>query len=458
MARETVLKLNRGASYNPINLNGSVCKIRGPWAPRVAKRRTSQHGGIPFEDVTENIPLRIDAPTAALALEKLEDILAALEQARAVQMGAGGEPVLLEYKPHGSSLTDPAQAAVLATPLNEEDYLSLLPSFDTLLQAFSIEFNLPLKRRGEWLGAAETPAASSSVANPGAMTVTFANSVRIPSPVKLVFNETPAATNAPVSGFVFVADVADKIVMVEAEGIPTAAGVWIEPAGNASGGAFKRYLGTGGSIVTVSSSIAINSNARLFALYMNARNGSLGNYEYIVQLDLLTAGTLNVSSTGPKEVTAGVATVLFMGLIALPDTPTTLKLHVTASGSGSVNNGLEIDNFFILAKDEFTKSIGFDARVIGLSPIAAFSDLVIDPAWLTHPEPYIKAYDATPNARFLDRTGDMHILSQGTNLTVWLAGGINNATDFYMMDAATAGTRLSFDVTATRQRGYLVVR
>ena len=336
----TWLRLNRGSGYNPFNLNGPKCVIRTAWRPRVAKRRRAQMGGRPFEDVLETIPLRIQSKVSdSDALDELARLVEALEQARAWELGATVEPVLLEYLPNEfGSQTTPLKAEVLYT-LEVENLLELQPGFDQLLQAYVIDFDLPLKRRGQWLDAEETPAASSSVANPGKMTVTFANDARLPSPVKLVFGDSPAGTGGAYSqGLILAADQADKILVEDLSLIswtPTGIG-W----STLSSGAAARALG--GSVVRLTPSTnttqrilesptvsAFNVNARFIAFFMSLKNNSTTiSYTIQVQADTGAGNQVNSRVKVIKE-NYTLNQLVGLGFVAVPQTPTRWRLLIT---------------------------------------------------------------------------------------------------------------------------------
>jgi len=452
MAKETILKLNRGASYNPLNLNSNGCVLRSAWSPRVAKRRVSQFGGLLFENVVETIPLRIDAASGALALEKLEDILAALEQANAWTFGAIVDPVLLEYKPHGSSLTSPVQAAILDTSLDVEDYLSLQPSFDTLLQAYSIEFDLPLKRRGLWLGVAETPASIGPIANPGALSITFTNNLRIPSPVKTVFVQS-AAISGQNYGYIFFADEANKLVLIEGENMTTGGANWTDLAdATASNNLVARNSGTGIEDYTLSQTgVSFNSSARLIAVY--AMMDDLGSgVNWTVKAQINTNGN-NTVATRPLSIATGYERKMtFFGMVAIPAALDGVTLTFTPDVTAT--HDIQIDYVVLLAVDEYTKAIAL--HKISTSVGATFDDLTIDDLSLSRPKPVIYNDDTVSgNDKYIDHSGDILINSIGTNLTARICACRTALTAWTIQDASDSAL---FTLTATRQKGYLVVR
>lgn len=450
----TWLRLNRGSGYNPFNLNGPKCVIRTAWRPRVAKRRRAQMGGRPFEDVLETIPLRIQSKVSdSDALDELARLVEALEQARAWELGATVEPVLLEYLPNEfGSQTTPLKAEVLYT-LEVENLLELQPGFDQLLQAYVIDFDLPLKRRGQWLDAEETPAASSSVANPGKMTVTFNNDARLPSPVKLVFGDSPAGTGGAYSqGLILAADQADKILVEDLNLIswtPTGIG-W----STLSTGAAARALG--GSVVRLTPSTnttqrilesptvsSFNANARFIAFFMSLKNNSTTiSYTIQVQADTGAGNQVNSRVKVIKENNT-LNQLVGLGFVAVPQTPTRWRLLITPSAVGGAGNELDMDVFFVLAVDELTRAISF--RNPG-----SFDDLTLNPQVLLKPQPTLTTVVSSAT-RYVTQETDLLLYNVATNLTTVLAG-VGTGT-WRIEDGAN--NIISFTTTASRRMGFV---
>lgn len=450
-----ILKLNRGASYTTINLNDVTnYRVLDTWNPRRSTRKVSQFGGEPYKDVIESIPLYVKGTTAAVVLEKIEDILAAMEQAFAWKLGAIVDPVLLEYLPTGSSLGAVVQAAVLGTPADAADMLELAQlamymtgnSFETII-------TLPLWRRGLWLGAAETPAASSAVANPGKMSVTFANSLRIPSPVKLALASGSAAANSPFySGLIACADVADKILIEEiniTNWAATGLGFSIVADTNALASEFTRLIPTTNAntrlLENTTLSAALNTGARQFAVFMTVHNQS-ATISYLVSVRLET-GSGNYGLNRTIVIPAGDDNnrIIKVGLYSLPATPTIIRMSITPSAvSALATDALDMDYMLIVAIDENTKTIALGESLLD------FDALEVDHNLLEEPQPTVKS-----STRFLSQESDLYINSVGTNLTCVLCG---TGADDWAIAASAGGAPITYALTATRRTGYLVVR
>lgn len=456
------LKLNRGASYTTINLNDVTnYRVLDTWNPRIATRKVAQWGGNPYKDVIESIPLYVKGTTAAVVLEKVEDILAAMEQAFAWKLGAVSDPVLLEYLPQGSSLGAVVQAAVLGTPADAADMLELAQlamymsgnSFETII-------NLPLWRRGLWLGAAETPSASSTVTNPGKMSVTFASSKRIPSPVKVVFTDqsTPGPGSTPEHrGYVFWADLADKIQILDSSAMGSfqSLGTWTtETDAAALGGNFRRIdkstnpTGIGGAVGSM------NAAARLFTVYASIRNTS--TTQSWTATALLIGGAY--CEGRPVTLEAGTASppgpyprLENMGIIATYGELSEVYILVS---SASTSDDIEIDYIVVVAHDEFTGAVVWSDEAQGVYPYSQDLDtFTLDPRPLTFPEADIHHAGGQP---FAWHKGALVINNVGTNLTTVLAGTSIMSGQWRLQIAG--GVIIDFSMLATRYPGYLVVR
>lgn len=454
-----VLRLNRGASFTTINLNdGTNYKVLDTWNPRIAPRKATQFGGVPYNDVVENIPLYIRGTTAALVLEKVEDLIATLEQAYAWRLGAQIDPVLLEYLPQGTSLGAVVQCPVLGTPAEAQDMLTLAQlamymsgnSFETLLE-------LPLIRRGLWLGTAETPADSSTVANPGAMSVTFANSLRIPSPVKLVFNdETGYGGGSPPEhkGWIFWADQADKIQILDSNVMSPYQGIgtWdTDTEASALGNSVRRMDLSGGAAGGIGGTISgFNAATRHFAMYASLANLS-DTYAWTVT-GLLHAG--RPIQGRPKVLPPGDYPLLFfLGFFVTLDEVTSANILVESTNPSLDADSISIDYILLLAVDEFTGAVTFDDFAeVGLPDLDA---LTLDPQVLTFPYGRL-----THSARsFTATAGTLYPQSVGTNLTTVVAGTTPAAGGggLWELRHPTTG-QISFSLTATRYPAYLIVR
>lgn len=456
-----VLRLNRGATT--INLNdGTNYRVLDTYLPRVATRKVSPFGGEPYNEVTEQIPLYIKGTTAAVVLEKLEDIIAALEQAYAWRLGAVVSPVLLEYLPHGTSLSTVVQAACLGTPA-EASNLYEMAQFGMYMVGNSFEtlITLPIVRKGLWLGEAETETQSTPVTNPGALEVTFSETLRIPSPVKLVFGDAGsyAAFDGTHAGFILVADTDDKIVIVDDPTVGGTVGSWdgiSEP--NATLGSYQAIDLTDGDQADGSGNFTINTDARLFALFASVFNGP--NFTYTLKLRLGGDG-FESAWTKPIALEPGAGSVpntypriVFVGFIAVPASPTSVSIFVDGHGATDVpGNELGVDYVLVMAVDENTKAMAFSN--VQNTTNRRMIDTTVDPQALTFPQPRLFYTFSSDPIDFAFRQGDLRPQSIGNTLTAWVIGTDPVNQNWRLVNSAG---EIDFTLEATRYRGYLVVR
>lgn len=460
-----VLRLNRG-TYGTLNLNdGTTYCVLDTYLPALAPRKRSQFSGEPFETVVENIPLRVKGSTAALTLEAVENLVLALEQAYAWRMGAEIDPVLLEYLPEGTGLAAVLQACVLGTPDNTANLLELAQLGMYMVgKSFETALNVPLVRRGLWLGAAETPAASSAVANPGAMTITFASEAKLPAPCKLVFDD-PSATWVAFAGthqgFVLVADTDDKIVKVEAPTSGGTVGSWDSVTdANASGGSYEEIDLGDGPEANGQGTFTINEDARLFAVFASVFNQST-TYSYTLKARV---GGVGFWSQWTKPISLGVSTgstpnvyprIEFLGFVATPGPASRLEIYVDGgAATGGSSDALALDYFIVQAVDDYTLAMAFDNG--SNTTYQRTTNLTVDHRLLTAPTPEI-TYDVTSvgTIRFAYWSGSLYPYQIGEELTAWVIG--TDPVNQGWRLKSSAGV-LSFALTGTRRKGYVVPR
>ena len=173
----TTLTLTDGRNYALVDQG---------WAPGVAQLRISTLGGRgPYEDVVEQLTLNVLGETGVEALYNLGELSRMLDQAERWNRGELVAAVKLTYQPQGSVLTTALQCVILGRAGGSA--VSNSATFNDLLMCYEISnVQLAFVRRGLWLEAEETLAATSAAANPGIRTGTFASVATIASPAKAV--------------------------------------------------------------------------------------------------------------------------------------------------------------------------------------------------------------------------------------------------------------------------------
>lgn len=466
MAR--IVRLNRGTTLGTINLQDGVnYDVLDNWTPRIAKRRPQPVNGLLYYDVEESIPLEIKGTTVAACLGAIQDLIATLEQAYAWYEGAEVDPVLLEYLPDGTSLGAVVQAPVLGSPEAVNNLLQQAENGLWMIEhGKQTVLELPILRRGLWLGAAETPGASSTVVNPAPQSVTFAASAELPSPTKLVFSDesSPGAGGIPEHlGFVFWADVADKIQILDSSAMSTwqSLGIWTtQTTAAALGGNFRRLdvstytfgdtMGIGGSVSSM------NADARLFAVYVSIRN--ISTTVTWTAKAVLAGGAYSEGPTKGLPVGAGALPdvwpqLKFMGVIATYDELQDVYILVEATGIVPTTDDIEIDYILVIALDENTGAVSWSDEDQGDYGYSHDLDLTtLDPRSLTRPTPDIYHAGGGPFAWY---KGSLVVNSVGTNLTAVIAGTSDVSGDWRL--ETSGSVVMSFSMTATRRLGYLFV-
>jgi hypothetical protein len=200
-----------------LNLNGAnsgmaSIAVLNEWAPRVARHARQTLGGDVYENTAEAIPLRIYGSTRLQCLDALEALAAAMNQASEWRAYGNTGAVVLEHAVDGTTLANPLQAAVLDSPLDAADLLSLPITYNKFLQGYEVNpVTLPLLRRGLWLGEAETEEDLLNTTDP-VFNIAFADDLANPSPVslELIYDDTGDVTFLSV-GMLAVSDVEEGI-------------------------------------------------------------------------------------------------------------------------------------------------------------------------------------------------------------------------------------------------------
>lgn len=472
MATYLTLTGVEAVSGGTLNLNGantgmaSITLLPG-WRPRIAPRRQGTIGNKPIhEDVTENLPLRIHGESEAACITALEALAAAVEQARAWRRSPYAVTALnINYKVNGSTLTNPLLAAILDTPAKAADLLELPVSFNRDIQVYEVNpVRLPLLRRGGWLGDEEEQTAST-VESSRLMSITFTETAVLPSPVELdctiedsdIFASGLAVPNS----FLLVAQrnaagQAGILLQNAATApIPTNFSSVADPGTQSNSGNVLRFTppdtDTYGKLSF--SAFGIDTNARLFALYVNIRSsisavtwyirGAVGLGNLVPQAD---RRTIPIVVEGADILQPGW---YFLGLVNYPRNINTFGFDVAASTTTG-SPVLDFERIAIQAVDSpGSTAIALNALTIG----AGFTNnpnLVIDPRFLTRPLPEMVLDSIRPSY-----AGNLTPQISGTRFDMaWLA---TSGTNWRWYDA-NAASIISHTLTATRRPAYLIPR
>ncbi len=472
MATYLTLTGVEAVSGGELNLNGAntgmaTITLLPGWRPRVAPRRQGTIGNKPIhEDVTENLPLRIHGQSEAECITALEALAAAVEQARVWRRSPYAVAALnINYKINGSTLTNPLLSAVIDTPAKADDLLKLPVSFNRDIQVFEVNpVDLPLLRRGGWLGDEEEQLAST-VESSRLMSITFAETAVLPSPVEL------ACTIEDSDIFASGLTVPNSFLLAAQRNAASQAGILLQNAATApiptnfssvadpgtqsNSGNVLRFTppdtGTYGKLSF--SAFGIDTNARLFAIYINMRSsisavtwtirGVVGLGNNVPQAD---RRTLPMLIDGADILEPGW---YFLGLVNYPRSINTFGFDVAASTTTG-SPVLDFERIAIQAVDSpGSTAVALNALTIG----AGFTNsptLRIDHRFLTRPLPELTLSAIRPSY-----AGNLTPQISGTRFDVaWLA---TSGTNWRWYDA-NAASIISHTLTATRRPAYLIPR
>jgi len=450
-------ELNLGA----VDLNDGInYELLQGWVPRVAKRRRSvMGGGGPYEDVVENIPVRVFDSTAALCLAAAERIVEEMDQANIWARGGigTGDVILLKYLPDGTSLAEELEAVCLGTPDNAPDMLTLPPEYDTSLAEFQLHVNIPLIRRGAWLGAEISATAATTGRMAEKITANFSGSgVDFPSPTDV--------TLAPSSGG-FEEEEEEIILLMsgggtgrfhitEAEDIDSGDFVTRGWAG-ASEDYYTRYTAPDTAENAIDdTSISMGDTRRVGFFSMLRSNTS--DYSFLVRIRVsfdegLTRHytrwtTVDTSSQTPRPI--------FFGSISVPDGASVESVGIAVKAE-SASTELDIDYIVTMDMD--------NAHALYLEYYSAEGSVTFDTIEIEH-----RANSAMTPRVFMGQAsgtveqdrpyrGDAYISMTGGSITAVILYP-DTANSKFRTQSSTSTTRVLWSVTGKRRPAYLVPR
>lgn len=440
----------------------------GSWTPNIAGKRRSPFGGVsPYEDVEEEINVRVRGSSASDCYSKVAALSGLLNQAEGWNEEENNSPVLIKFAPNGSTVasdTAPLQAVILGRAEGDEtNAVTLVPEWDQAAYAFVLPVRVRFMRRGVWvLGGTLTPIVSTAVTSSARTSVNFGSTAQVRSPVSVsigTFARDTTLTSFPSSYFI-AASVSHTgavfpISIIEAETM-TATGFTsvADSANSASGGNVLRYTPAGTAYATTNTENIFVAEYQYLAFFATLRNNSASaTFQVKVQrLNSFPTETvletspvlIDNSSTQPRVVLLGLATQNLVGSTA---TPRSYRIAVAASTtSGSPT--LDIDVITVVGWNRPD-----DVSIIaihGFAFDAVNTSIVIDDATTEHITPKVYTTDASGSFIFPGYAGNPYITHrQGVMHFALLA-----TQSQYWRIVNTSGAK-TFTYTATRQVGYL---
>lgn len=478
----TILKLTgvQAISGGTLNLNGTntgmaTIELLPGWRPRVATRPRGTLGNKSMpRNVTESPPLRIHGATELECVTMLELLAAAMVQASAWRDGAAVSPVILNYAINNTTLSNPLQTAVLGTPGNAEDILSLPVTFNQNLQVFEVNpLILPLERRGLWLADEESQVSSSAAENPVVNTATFTDgALTTPSPVKLDIEFTSGGGVENADALVFIADDADKLyvstaLLGDATGstsVITANHADADASANETLMIEPNDTNTVQFLPTGNHAFPTTPGTHIYMFFLVLRNNSDSVYWDISQMAYYRPGSsiARIKSLNNLRIEAGANDphVVSIGPFFF-DHPLGMeatigrapRFYVTPSAGSGSGHELEVDTIAIVEL-----GLGVTALSIGDANFS-FGDTrtEIDHALLTSLKPivYTGLIGATTNDHSIRFDGIPYIFNQTDEIAA-LVLGVQDGNWLLSGDPGSGYQPVDVNINATRRPAYLV--
>ena len=416
-----VLKLTDGTTTLDLNDITNYAIPDQVWVPKVATRRISQLGGRSlYNDVTENIPLHVRGATPAAALANLQAVSELLDQAELWFNGGLVDPVVLQYKPINSSLTNPVEAIVLG-PGSSNSMLRLSPQVNSAGNYEIQGITVAIKRRGLWLGDTDTQT-SSTATMPAVQSVTMSNNTAVSTPTKV--KATVSGTGLGVSGkcILFMSSLSNGIYLAESSDL---SGTTPVSSSQCSGGSYVE-LGVNSSVTTYTdTTITMNADAKHFAVYAMMHNPD--TIDYLMTVNNAPQIRIEPTTSGPQ--------LFFVGSFSSAQALSTVYFRVQPDGT--ITSKLQMDYYVLVAMSPHTSVVGLPSI-----SLASSGDYVeIDHQYLDAISP------SCSNGTF---TGSPFFNSRDNGVSVLFAGAGDGRWSMHQT------TKWNVAVEVERQAGFLV--
>lgn len=457
------LVLTDGATTATLTDGINYALTSGGWAPSVARRRTAELGGVgPYAEVEEQIQLDIFSTprTLATTLANVAKLQTLCDQARRWSAGENVTAVRLQLTMTGSTMKE---AAIL------DGALDLPSDFADLVVVQEVgAATLRLTRRGLWVAAAVTSAASSAFTGPTPVSVTLA-SHPTPSPLAITIKDiassfSPAVANVP-SGYLVVASDTNAVALIEGESLVFGTSSTVGNA-TASGANILRASTSpaAGDYGFIALTSGFYTGARQIAIFAALRvNGSATRWQvsaeltYETQLGVVAAPSVFRGPIQTPRYTAStdagtVPRIVFLGLLSVARDPRFVRINwLRTTGTGSI----DLDYLLLVnVKNESVAILGlsqFDGNIKGGN-----GWLTVDSLYTQSPSPLVlAAFDPLSStvAWPATYTGNATLMHTGT--TVRIAALLRDTNNGNWTFTTSAGAKQSLTFVATRQPAYL---
>lgn len=429
-------------------------ETRTGWRPAIATRRRSRMGNQPFyNDVVEEIPITVKGTNVDDIIANEIALVNLIDQAQSWYDGNGDSAVLFKYRNQDSSLASAAQCCIIgyAGAVLEHVDNDFMFASNNLARRSILRF----MRRGEWLGA-EDGDASSSTPNPGVMVATN-TATALESPVRIQMTNYFATTWG--QSFFILSDESIGSDIVTASTATASGFTSVNDATNLPFHATNilRYTAAGTSWAqsgAVDISGMMLSATKRIGIFANIRRAS--GAEMVVKGKItsgMSTGTEN-KETRPIALADHVNPQwYYIGNIYLSadlQKLTTCNFYFMAKATAAAQI-ISIDSFAFFDLDT--------VQIIGLLQSSIHSDVVtlgIDHNLDSDPFPIVYHIDGDSTVT-TTANGDLMLVAQNAAVNVvWLANGVFDLEERWCAVDPGSGTRLSNVLTAVRRPAYLV--
>ena len=318
--------------------------------------------------------------------------------------------------------------------------------------------SLRLKRR-QWLGAEETPSASSSAANPNIMSISFTGNPKIASPVKLTLDGFATATMADF--YLLVANTVSDIKILEAEAATdnTTAGTWSTPADagkNPRGGNIGRWAAgdtNWQSVRLVPISAVFHKEMAIFATVR--QNASAPTWQVKADSYAKSGGAVNFE-TRPitLDYNGGKPQVVPLGTVS-----STVGEHSGINLYFKVDDAtgaptIDFDSIVLLGLDgDANQVVSVLTPPVESGGLSGSYEVIFDHRLLSHPEPVVTfEVVASSLSTPLGYQSPPIIYSKGLGLSAVYLGTYD---DQWVHTNTAKSSVSSLNITGTRRLAYL---
>lgn len=434
---------------------------RGGWAPQIATRMRSRMGGKgPYDDTPEEVTYHVTGETPSEVLANHAKLVRLIDNADAwSDYVTGMAPVVLRWAPEGAAQ---ALSCVILGRVSESEAAVRQPNtmHKDVRDLVIAGVQARIRRRGLWLGRQEQ-VSSASAANPNILTATFATSVDVASPVMIELGGFDPSVFANLSaGVLLIARSSSRLSIIEAEAL-TASGYTsvADSANDARGGSVLRYTPAGTSYANSAEQIGVGvSGWNRIGIYAAVRNNS-ATTTWRIQVRLRDeAGNTDLTTETPIDTSTTNPRIVFLGVATVPGGAFAARLQIAASAASGT---LDIDYLAFIALDEeplgTTRVIEHGALTLttafGSSPVDL--NLYVDDGALTEQQARVYVNEQglgdTPPFAPLTYQGDPFISQLGTTIAVmWLS---TNGASWCATNAS--GNPLQNNIRVTRKAAFL---